>query len=354
MPNNRQATIKIIADRARVSISTVSRVLSNQAKKYRISEKTEKVVLRIANELNYEPNQLARALRTKQTNTIGLIIPDISNPFFSSIARCIEIESRKAGYSVMICDSQEDTDIEKNSIKILGMRKVDGMIICPVGKESKYISDITKHNIPVITVDRYFPDLKLSYVVSDNYNGSIHAVNHFVENDHRKIAFIQGLRDSSVNNDRLRGYKDALKKHGIQLKESYIVGDDFGEQNGYISTKFLLSGSDRPTAIFAGSNLISLGAMRAITEENLKIPDDISIIAFDDQPYSEFLSTPMTTVTQQKEEMGKISIKLMLDELKSKDVTDKKGIVVQTELIVRKSVKKLTGVHNLNVHDFSL
>ena len=342
MVKNTKTTIKVIADRADVSVTTVSRVLSRQAKEYRIGTKTEETVLRIANELNYEPNILARSLRLQQTYSIGMIVPDISNPFFASIARYVEIESRKAGYSVMICDSQEDTEVEKDSIKVLGMRKVDGMIVCPVGKESKYIEEISEKNIPIVTVDRCFPKLNLSYVVSDNYNGSIQAVNHFVEKGHRKIAFIQGLSDSSVNNERLRGYRDAHERHNLPLNESFIVGEDFGEKNGYIGAKILLNGPDRPTAIFGGSNLISLGAIRAISEESLKIPDDISIIAFDDQPYFDFLATPLTSVGQKKEELGKIAIKLLLSELNEENTTDKKKIIVPTELIVRASVKKLT------------
>lgn len=341
MTKSPKATLNVVANLADVSITTVSRVLSGKAEKYRISKRTKDEVLRIAKDLQYEPNQLARALRMKQTYTIGMIIPDISNPFFSSIARYVEVESRRAGYSVMICDSQEDTAVEKDSIKILETKKVDGMLICPVGKESKHIFKMAEQNIPVVMVDRYFPELKLSYVVSDNYNGSIQAVNHFAEKGHRRIAFIQGIPGSSVNEDRLRGYRDAHMLSGIPINESYIVGDNFGEQNGYIGTKMLLNESKPPTAIFAGSNLISLGSMRAIKEEHLSIPDDISMIAFDDQPYSEFLPSPMTAVRQKIEELGKLSIKLLLNEMNSDEISDKKRIVVPTELIVRNSVKKL-------------
>ena len=178
-------------------------------------------------------------------------------------------------------------------------------------------------------------------MVSDNYNGSIQAVQHFAENGHRKIAFIQGIPGSSVNQDRIRGYKDAHDMFDIPFSESFIVGDNFGEQNGYMSTKILLNGPEKPTAIFAGSNLISLGSMRAILEENLKIPDDISMIAFDDQPYSDFLPTPMTSVRQKKEELGKLSIMLLLNEMNVDNKTDFKKIIVPTELVIRKSVKNL-------------
>jgi LacI family transcriptional regulator len=342
MSKNKQITIKVIAEQAKVSATSVSRVLSGKATMYRISKRTEDEINRIAKKLDYKPNQLARALRLKRTGTIGMIIPDISNPFFSSIARCVEIESRKAGYSIMLCDSQEDSEKEKESIKILAMRQVDGIVICPVGKESENIVECEKLKLPVVMVDRYFPELKIPYVVSDNYNGAIIAVNHFCENGHRDIALIQGIPDSSVNKDRVRGYRDALVANNIPVKESFIVGDNFGEQNGYIGAKILLSGSDRPTAIFAASNLISLGAIRRIMEENLKIPDDISIIAFDDQPYFNYLSTPMTTISQNKEELGKISIRLLLNEINNLNNIDEKGFLVPTELIIRKSVKKLT------------
>lgn len=338
---NRKTTIKVIAERAGVSVTTVSRVISGQGKKYRISKKTEESVKSLAKELNYEPNILARSLRMKQTFTIGMIVPDISNPFFASIVRYVEIESRKAGYSVIVCDSQEDTNLEKESIKVLGMRKVDGMIICPVGRESKNIADISKSNIPVVIVDRYFPTLNLSCVVSDNYDGALQAINHFIDKGHKKIAFIQGLCDTSVNKERLKGFIDAHEKNNIPFNESFVVGEDFGEQNGYIGAKILLNGSERPTAILGGSNLISLGAIRAISEERLKIPDDISLIAFDDQPYFDFLSTPITSVRQKKDDLGKISIVLLLGELNREIPPDKKKIIIPTELIVRKSVKQL-------------
>lgn len=341
MTASQKPTIKVIAERAGVSVTTVSRVLSGQGKKYRISSKTEDLVTRLTNELNYEPNILARSLRTKQTFTIGMIVPDISNPFFASIARYVETESRKAGYSVILCDSQEDTILERESIKVLRMRKVDGMIICPVGKELKHILDVSKANRPVIIVDRYFPTLDLSCVLSDNYNGAMNAMNHFIEKGHRKIAFIQGLSNTSVNEERLKGYFDAHEKNNIPINESFIVGEDFGEENGYIGAKILLNGSERPTAILGGSNLISLGALRAISEEHLSIPDDISLIAFDDQPYYDYLSSPITSIRQKKEELGKISIALLLSELNGNNLPGKKKIIVPTELIVRRSVKQL-------------
>jgi len=255
--------------------------------------------------------------------------------------RHVEVESRKAGYLVMVCDSQEDGDIEQSAIKILVTRQVDGMIICPIGKKSKYIEDLVNQDIPIVMADRCFPTLDISHVSSDNYNGALEAIKYFIDNGHQKIAFIQGFTDSSVNKDRIRGYRDAHQMNNLPLDESLIVGERFGEHSGYIGTKILMSSSERPTGILAGSSLVSLGAMRAIWEEKLKIPNDISMIAFDDHPYSSFLYTPMTTVKQKLEDIGKISIKLLLDEITSKNGIEKKGIIIPTELVVRKSVKSL-------------
>ena len=344
MDKSKRATLKSIADQVGASVTTVSRVLSGQATRYRISKETEEGIRRAAEELHYAPNQLARGLRLKRTHTMGLVIPDISNPFFASIAKSIEIEAQKVGYSIMLCDSQESTKLEIDSLQLLQNRKVDGLIICPVGQDGKHLERLYNDDIPMVIIDRHFPQLKCPYVVSDNYKGAVEAVNHFIENGHRIIACIQGILHTSVNDDRVRGYRDAQKMHNISVDESLIVGDSFGERNGYIGAKLLLNRTSRPTAIFAVSNLISLGALRAISEEGLQIPDDISMISFDDQPYSDYLSTPMTTVAQPKTEMGDIAFKLLIDQIELNNRLDTNGVVLPTKLIKRESVKNLASL----------
>lgn len=338
MISGKRVTLQTIAKEVGVSTATISRVLSGQGVRYRISKQTQDKVVEVAKELGYLPDQLARSLRLRRSHTIGLIIPDISNPFFSTVARNVEIEARKAGYSILLSDTQEDTSLEVDSIRLLQTRKVDGIVICPAGEESKHISPLVSRGFPIVIVDRYFPSLQCPYVVSDNYGGSLEAVTHFIENNHRRIAYIQGRLHTSVNDARLRGYRDALRKHNISLDESLIVGDSFGERNGYVGAKMLLNRASRPTAIFSASNLISLGAMRAIFEEGLKIPDDISMISFDDQPYSDYLSTPMTTVAQQTIEMGQIAFKLLMGQIGTDKPSDPTSVVLPTTLILRKSV----------------
>lgn len=333
-------TLKSIADRLKVSVTTVSRVLNGKSDRYRISKETQELILSAAKELSYSPNQLARGLRLKRTHTIGYIIPDISNPFFSSIAKSVEKSARKSGYSILLCDSEEDTKMEEILLQLMIDRKVDGLIISPVGLEVDHLKRIAQKNIPIVLLDRYFPELKLPFVTSDNYKGALDAINMLIDNGHKRIACIQGLVNTSPNNDRVKGYIDAHKLHNIIVDKNLIVGDSFGEENGYIETKLLLKQENPPTAIFAISNLISLGAIKAISEEGLKIPEDISMISFDDQPYSRFLSTPMTTVAQQNTQIGQIAFKLLIDQIEANRQLEPKGIFLPTKLISRDSVKR--------------
>lgn len=334
-------TLLSIANKLNISVSTVSRVLNGLSHKFRISKKTQELILKTAQELNYSPNQLARGLRLKKTFIIGYIIPDITNPFFSSIAQSIEKSARKFGYSVLLSDSEESTEIESASLKHLLERKIDGLIISPVGQDVKHIIDLYNKKFPIVLIDRYFQNYPIPFVTSENFKGAFDAVDYLINCGHTSIACLQGLKNTAPNNERVRGYIEALKRANITLDNSLIVGDSFGEENGYIETKLLLKKNNRPTAIFAISNLISLGILRALNEEGLKVPEDISIISFDDQPYSNYLATPMTTVTQQSSEIGHIATKLLIDLIESGRSIEGNGIFLPTKLNIRGSVKDI-------------
>jgi len=339
-----QTTLKSISEKLGVSVSTVSRVLSGKAERYRISDKTAALVKEEADRTNFAPNQIASALRLKKTHTIGLIIPDISNSFFAAIARHVEMEAAKRGYFIILCDSQDSTATEIEYIRLLLGRSVDGLIISPVGQIGGHLCDLRRNGTPVVLVDRYFPRLDLPYVTTDNRQGAFEAVTYLIGMGHRRIACIRGLPDSSSGNDREAGYREALTQCGIEVDEELIGGDDFSEHTGYAEVQRLLRGQgERPTALFSQGNLITFGAMRALAEAGLVIPEDISLISFDDHYYAGFLATPLTTVAQQNENIGCHAVKLLFEQL-DRGVGQKiKGISLPAALVVRKSVARVSG-----------
>ncbi len=335
-------TINDIAAKAKVSVSTVSRVLNNKAKKYRISKDTEQLVLKAAKELNYRPNHIARGLRLKKTQTIGLIVPDISNPFFAYVTRMIQTFAYGVGYSLIVCNTDENLTTEIEQIELLRSKGVDGFIIMPVGVRYDHLAELLYDNIPLVLLDRCFDELQTNSVVVNDYKGAFEAVKHLLDYGHKRIAIIQGLANTYTNSARLKGYKDALTKYNIPLDENLIVGNDFRKENGYIEMKILLKLESPPSAIFTTSDLITLGALQAISEEGCRIPDDISIVSFDDTDFAPFLNAPLTAVSQPKELMGEVAVKLLIEDMKSKGQKEKKRIVLEPKLIVRNSVARMS------------
>ena len=334
--------IRDLAEVLGLSITTVSRVLNGKAKRYRIRAETQQRVMQAAKEYNYVPNKLARGLKLSRTDTLGLIIPDISNPFFADIAQSIEKEARSNGYSLILGDSGEDQMVEKELIKLLLSHKVDGIIIAPVGTDYKQIIQTYNSGMPLVVIDRCFPEIGLPFITSDNYQGGYDAVNYLISMGHRKIACIQGIPKSRPTTERVRGYKDALRNSGIPLDDNLIVGDNYNTENGYKQTRILFSMEDPPTAIFALSNLIGLGVIKAAEEMGLNIPENISLISFDEQPYSAFLGTPMTTIDQKKNEMGQLAVDVLLKYIGNKEYRKKViNMTLKTNLIIRDSVKRI-------------
>jgi len=334
-------TIHDLANYLGLSIATVSRVLNGKAKDYRISDATSRKVLDAARQLNYRPNRIARGLKLTRTETLGLIVPDIANPFFASIAKNIELEARRHGYSLILCDSLDETETENELLQLLWERKVDGIIIAPVGYHYQNILALKNRGIPVMVIDRHFPGIALPFIASDNYTGAYSAVEYMISQGHKRIACIQGMPGVSVNIARVKGYHDALNDHHIAFDPKLLAGQDFGEKNGYIQTRLLMSNSSPPTAILALSNLISLGVLRAIGEIGLGIPDDVSLVSFDEQPYSAFLSTPMTTIEQRKDEIARLAVHSLLDLINNPAEKRAMEMVLKPSMIIRKSVRNI-------------
>ncbi len=327
-------TIKELAKSLNLSTTTISRVLSGNAKKYRISIRTEKLVKETAKQHHFEPNQIARNLRLKHTNTIGLVIPDISNPFFANLARAIEIELRKRGKLILLSDTHDSSELESETLMFLFGRKVDGILVAPVGLTCDHFLRFSK--VPIVMIDRYFDTLSVPYVSTNNYEGAYKATQYLINKKHKHIACIQGLVDTVSNKERVRGFKKAIEDYGISSENIEIYGSDFSVDDGYNTVKKLLDQATFPTAIFTLGNPIAIGAMRAIKEKDLKIPDEISIISFDDQPYFELISPPLTTIRQPIDLIGKEAVHILFDLIDGKKPESK---LLSPLLVERSSVK---------------
>lgn len=336
-------TVQTIATEVGVSVTTVSRVMNGVAKKYRISDKTIEIVKNAADRLKYSPNIIAQSLRLKKTFTIGLIVPDISNPWFAKIAHGIEKELRLKNYNVTLCNSNDDITIEIKSLELLKDLKVDGIVVAPIGTQYDHLIESYKDGIPIVLVDRYFEQFDIPYVSSNDFDGAYQAINYLIQNGHKKIACIQGLEGTSSNSKRVEGYKEALTKNDIQFQSKYLVGYDFSFTNGYQQAKKLFENHDKSeiTAIFSTGSQITLGILKAFKEENIRIPEDISLISFDEQDYSELLYTPLTTVAHFDKNLGKIAINLLFNQINKEQKLSETRVLCSTHLIKRGSIKNL-------------
>ncbi len=335
-----KATLDTIANNTGFAKSTVSRVLSGKADESRISKETIKIIKDEAEKLGYRPNVVAKKLRTEKTLTIGLVVPTLSNPYFADLSSVIITEAKEYGYTTIITDTKEDEATQNSSVTSLLMGKVDGMVIIPSGNDARFLEQANDKYIPIILVDRYYENSPLPYIVTNNYKGGYDATMTLIRNGHSRIACIQGPRTTSPNKKRIEGYMSALKDGGIE-ENALIVGNEFSIKNGYLETKLLLHDKEkRPTAIFALSNTIGLGAFKAIKEANLRIPDDISLISFDNYTYLDYLEPSITRVGQMVDEMGKMAVKLLMDSILTRRVI-KSQIELSPELILRNSVAPL-------------
>lgn len=309
-------TLSSIAKRTGFSITTVSRVLSGNAEKHRICKKTIETVLKDAREHNYSPSLVAQSLRTNRTNTIGLLLPSIANPYFADVASVIIPEVHRRGYTAIVIDTMEDEKNFNDSASLLLSRRVDGIIAVPCGTDCSLIESINDNYLPVVLIDRYYDDSHLSYVTTNNHKGGLMATRHLLGMGHKKIACIQGTITSNPSKERVRGYKEAMREAGNE-NNIRIAGNEFSIQNGYLETKLLLESSDPPTAIFTLSNTITLGALKAIREASFKIPDDISLISFDNFNYMDFLEPPITRISQPTDDMGMLATKILFDRIET-------------------------------------
>ncbi len=330
-------TLASISKEIGYSTSTISRVLNGRSEQFRISKTTQKEILEAVKRIGYEPNLIAQSLRNNSTRTIGLIVPHIDNIFFANIASVIIREAKKYDHTVMLIDSLEDPVEEIKIIKSLIARKIDGVILVPAAANPSEIEALSQ-KIPMLLVDRYYEDSELPYVSTDNYLGAYLATDLLIENGHSDILSIQGSTDSITSKERSRGYIDAIKRCERPITHN-IRGSEFSIQNGYIETKLALNSANRPSAIFAMSNTILFGAMKAINEHHIDIPKDISIVSFDDNFALDFLSPPITRISQPTNEMGMMAVKILMQMIKNGSTPHTK-MLLKPDIIKRGSVKR--------------
>ncbi len=322
-----------VAERAGVSVTTVSHVINGTRP---VSAHLSQRVKAAMEELGYQPNQLARSLRVGTTHTIGLILPDSANPFFAEIARGIEDAGFARGYSVIIGNTDNNPAKERLYVNVLLEKQVDGFIFVSAGESTHAISALLARQKPFVIVDRMIPQVEVDSVVTDNTRGGELATAHLLDLGHRRIGCITGPSGLSSSVDRLNGYRRALEVYDLPVDESIIVRGDFHYRGGYTAARRLLENADPPTAIFALNDLMAIGALAAAHQLGLRVPEDLSVVGFDDIELASYMAPPLTTVAQSKHQMGKLATQLLLERLQDRSLPPRARIL-DVSLVVRRS-----------------
>lgn len=323
---------------AGVSITTVSKVING--KDSDISEATIQRVMEVIEEYNYRPNALARGLVTRQTKTIGLIIPDISNPFFASTSRGIEDMAKKGGYTVIFCDTDDEKDKEEEALNVLKEKQVDGIIYTPTSQTRSHdiVKRCTKSSIPIVVLDRVLKNDRIYMVYLDNMLGGFLATQYLLKKGHRRIGCITGPCNVHNSHDRFHGYQRALLEAEIEIDQDLIFEGNYRLDSGFKGACKLIDKG--VTAIFACNDMMAYGVYKAATSRGLKIPDQLSISGFDDIYTSEILQPSLTSVKQPAYEMGVAASDILIHLLEGKKVRDRQR-VFEPILIPRESVMEL-------------
>ena len=333
-------TIRDVAELAGVHPSTVSRVINSDS---RISEKTKNKVLLIIKKLEYTPNAIARGLKTKRTYTLGMLIPDITNPFFAELARGVEDAANKNSFNIILCNTDDKPKKERTYLEILREKRVDGLILGTAHIRDKSILELEKKKFPYILISRNIEGLEKNCIIVDDIEGGMRATEYLIKLGHHRIAHISGPLKTRSGLNRLKGYQLALKKHKIEHKDELVGEGDFRIRGGYQAMKRFLKLTKPPTAIFAANDLLALGAMQAIQKKNFYIPEDFSIIGFNDIELASFVYPSLTTMRQPMLEMGALAVEMLLRIIEEGEFNQRK-IVLKPKLIIRESCKKINKI----------
>lgn len=312
----KRASLKDIAERVGVSIALVSYVMSGKEKEKRVGADVVERIKKAAHELNYKPNQIAQSLRTGSTKTIGLIIADIANPFFGNMARVIEDEASRHGYTVIFGSSDEDSSKSALLVDILMNRQVDGFIIVPAEGTVLQIKALQERGIPLVLTDRYFQEVTTNYVVLDNFGASYHAISHLIEKGYKRIGMIAYKSTLIHMQERIRGYVEAMKANNleneIRIEE---IRYDYENSDTEKAMNKLTAREQRVNAILFATSALTISGLYCIKKLNLKIPEELAIIGFDGNPVYDFFYTPITYIEQPIEKMGKEAVRVLVEQI---------------------------------------
>ncbi|KAA9338453.1 LacI family transcriptional regulator [Hymenobacter busanensis] len=340
---NRRTSITDLARTLGMSISTVSRALAGHAE---VSEATKQRVRQLAEELHYQPNQLAAALRRGRSNTLGVLVPHITGHFFPEVVNGIAVEASKAGYNVMICQSNEDVEQEKKNLELLMNAQVEGILVSHANTtlDFAHFDAVNKLDIPLVFFDRVVEGMQghhVGSVVLDDYAGAYAVVSHLIEQGCRRIAHFSGPLHVNINRNRHQGYLDALTDHHVPVIEDLTCFFDLNLETGAVAMRELLQSAELPDAVFASNDLAAAGAMQVLKERGLRVPQDIAVAGFSNETFTILTEPTLTTVDQCCHEMGQTAVQQLVRMIPDDSDKTPDPIVLKPRLIVRNSSRRL-------------
>ncbi|MHC1783513.1 MAG: LacI family DNA-binding transcriptional regulator [Anaerolineaceae bacterium] len=332
-------TIREVAKLAGVAPITASRVINDSGY---ASEDVRQRVKQAAQQLDYVPNYLARSLKSKRTHTLALVITDITNPFWTTVARGVEDSASEKGYNVIFCNTDESAQKQKAYLQTIIQKQVDGVLLVPTSSEDNPIVFLRQHNVQVVLLDRILPNTEVDVVRCDSKGGAYQLVKLLIKLGHRRIGIFRGPYGVSSADDRMAGYRLALQETGFEINDQLVFTGEFSVDSGYQMTKRLLSMSPRPTAMFASNNFIAIGALKALRDAHVVVPDEMSIVGFDDLPLAIVVDPFLTVADQPAYEMGRAATQRLLEHLDGVVTDEVQETILPVSIIERKSTKAVT------------
>jgi len=331
-------SISDVAAKAGVAPITVSRVVNNSG--YVNAETRARVEAAIA-ELQYIPNKLAQSLRFKKTNLLALIVSDITNPFWTTLTRGVEDAAVRHNYNVILCNTDENPDKQRNYVRLLLERQVDGLLLVPAFSNPEIVMEIKSQNVPLVMIDRRIPETYIDVIRGNSMDGAYQLTNYLIQLGHRRIAIVTGPEVVSTSTERVLGYKRALQEAGIPIDPSMIIYGEYNQASGTRMTRQILKMPQRPTAIFAGNNFIAIGVLKGLQEAGLSVPEQVSVVGFDDLPLTLLIEPFLTVAAIPAYEMGYRAAELLLRQIMGEEEAGNRDIILPTELIIRRSCRAI-------------